>query len=78
MLGAEATSARDAAEQPMAATSKAMPASLLSVRLTIIARSLPVLPRQPGSPKLQKMGRGFGFGVLVLGGVDPVVLGRSA
>jgi len=38
----------------MAATSKAMPANLLSVRLMTIARSLPVLPCQPGFPKLQK------------------------
>ncbi len=45
--GAGATSAGDAAEQPMAATSKAMPANLLSVRLMTIARSLPVSPCQP-------------------------------
>ena len=31
-----------------------MPASLLSVRLMTIARSLPVLPCQPGFPKHQK------------------------
>ena len=54
MLGVGATSVGDAAEQPMAATNKAMPASLLSVRLMTIARSLPVLPCQPGFPKLQK------------------------
>ena len=78
ILGVGATSGGDAPEQPMAATNKAMPASLLSVHLMTIDRSLPVLPCRPGSPKLQKMRWGSGFPVPVLGELDSLVEGRSA
>ena len=55
ILGVGATSGGDAPEQPMAATNKAMPASLLNVRLMTIARSLPVIPCQPGSQNFKNM-----------------------